>query len=419
MMNDMRILLLAAAFLSPSGIAQDPGQPLPPNVQVAPAGIQEWIQQLGSDKYRERLDAENKLRAQGKAAKGALEAAAADESDSEVQWRAKRLLRQLGGAGQQRVDGSKPQPARPGLVERSRSRRDQDPKSTDVQLRRASVDDVRVEFDRLFRELEQQHGIDVPRFRFFDDDFFKDIRSQVGQSHSQGTSVQITPGGVRVEVSETNEAGEADTKVYEAPDMETFRKKYPDVLKDGVKIGFNLKGMGLPSLPDDFLGGGRIQLGEPVRGFDWKMLRPRVVPFEKALRPPPVGQPTPPGAAEAVPPKGRRLGVMIQDLPDALRDYLELAPGVGLMIESVQRGTLAASLRLRAGDIVVGISGKKIGSPSDVRDALSLIKKGDDVEVAFIRRGERREASTKKVETAQADREQLQPKKAGSSEKIR
>ena len=128
-------------------------------------------------------------------------------------------------------------------------------------------------------------------------------------------------------------------------------------LKDGVKIGFNLKGMGLPSLPDDFLGGGRIQLGEPVRGFDWKMLRPRVVPFEKALRPPPVGQPTPPGAAEAVPPKGRRLGVMIQDLPDALRDYLELAPGVGLMIESVQSGTLAASLRLRAGDIVVGISG--------------------------------------------------------------
>jgi hypothetical protein len=277
-------------------------------------------------------------------------------------------------------------------------------------------------------QLRQEHGIDVPPP--FDGEFWSpwdsmtELRSYIGPKTSpfgsHGSSVQITPDGVRVEVRETNEDGESDTKVYEAPDMEAFKKKYPDVLKKAGATTFDFKGLGLPGLlPEIQWDSGRIELDKLVPGFDRKMLTPRVIPFEKAFRPPVVGQPTPPRAADAVPPKGRRLGVRIQDLPAALRDYLELAPGVGLMIESVQSGTLAASLRLRAGDIVVGISGKKIGSPSDVRDALSQIKKGEDVEVAFIRRGERREASTKKVETAQAGREQLQPKKAGSSEKIR
>jgi len=348
MMNDMRTLLLATAFLTTSGVAQDPGQSQPPVVHSAPAGVQKWIRQLGSDSYRERLDAENKLRAKGKLAKKALEAAAADERDSEVQWRARRLLRQL---------EKKQSESNPGLTERGlteRGRQQDRAKEREIVRRRSGsngdVDDVRAEFDRIFRELERDHGIEVPRVRFFDDTFFDDIRKQMQrgmnrgllrggatQGQSQGMSVQVTPKGVRVEVTETGKDGKSDTKVYEAPDMETFHKKHPGVLDKGSTNGrrgdIGLKGLGLTD-PREQIDRLKLEMGKADRGFGWQLLKPRVVPFDKAFRPPAVGLPQ--LEVPAVPAKGRRLGIQIKAIPDSLRGYLELESGSGLMIDLVQ-----------------------------------------------------------------------------------
>lgn len=425
MMNDMRTLLLTAAFLTPFVSAQEAGSQ-PPQVRVTPDGVQKWIRQLGSDSYRDRLDAENKLRAKGKAAKSALEAAAGDERDPEVQWRAKRLLRQLAKP----EAGGESDSTERGLVDRNRPRDSGQDREIVRGGRRESggqgrarrdlrgIGDVQAEFDRIFRELERDHGVDVPRFRFFDDRFFDDIRAQMermqvggrpgggGTSQSQGMSVQMGPDGVRVEVTETDENGDSDTKVYTAPDMETFHKKHPGVLKKGgANIG--LRGLGLTD-PDNLLDGLRMQMGKPERGFGWQLLKPQVVPLDRAFRPAPVGQPKLDNPA--VPAKGKRLGVQIKPIPTTLRDYLELAPGTGLMVDVVQQDTLAAALRLQPGDIVVAINGAKIDGVPAVQKALGSIKAGSDVKVEFIRRGERREATAKKQHDAARAREEIAPK---------
>ena len=438
MMIDMRTILLLTAILAGSTVAQDPVPSPSVNLHPAKAGAQHWIQQLGSDSYRDRLEAENKLRELGGKAKAALEVAAKDESDGEVQWRAKRLLRQLEKAELQEAKSGVGKGTRPGLVERRSADRDQSDRGQGdrgqgptIERRRrdqdigglGGVDDMRNRFDRLFRRMEKMHGLDVPRHRFFDDTFFNDLKAQMErgqsglQSSGNSTSVQIGPNGVHVEVTETDKDGKQQTKIYDAPDMETFRKLHPDVLPESRR-GLMGGGLGLQSFGrsnmSDLLDELRVDATAPERGFDWKLLKPRVVPFDQGFR----EQSDQSGGSVAapVPPTGRRLGVQIKPIPDALRDYLEMEPEVGLMVDAVQKDTLAEALRLRSGDIVTKINGSKIGSAADVQKALGAIKKGADVEVEFLRRGDRREATTKKQHDAQATREVLEP---GRKQRVR
>lgn len=422
-MMNMRTLLLVSAILTGTTSAQDP-VPTPPVGLPAPAGAEHWIQRLGNDSYRVRLEAENKLRELGGKAKKALEAAAKDESDSEVQWRAKRLLRllrQLEKAELQSRKGKDPSREESGLVERRRPGGrgqgptiERDARGRDV----GGIDDMREQFDRLFRRMEEMHGLDVPRHRFFDDTFFQDLREQMrggrmgfgpigkGQigkgpigkgSVGSSKSVQIGPDGVRVEVTETGEDGKPETKVYDAPDMETFRKKHPGVLQESRGgLGLRMFGGGIDDIMDEM----RVETGAPQRGFEWQLLKPRVIPFDRGFQPERAEGMVPAAPAPAT---GRRLGILVKPIPQALRDYLEMAPGIGLMVDSIQEDTLAEALRLRSGDIVTKINGSKIGSAEDVGEALGAIKKGDDVEVEFLRRGERREAKTKKQHDAVMD----------------
>jgi hypothetical protein len=447
----MHTLLLVAAILTSTVVAQDPVPApsvtipaVPPAAPqgTAPVAAQHWIQRLGSDSYRDRLEAEDKLREMGGNAKAALDTAAKDGRDGEVQWRAKRLLRQLekarlqsgkAGVGKSGVDQG------PGLVER---------RSTDGSgakgrsrgptiERRARADrpreiggreDMRNEFERLFRDIEKMHGLDVPRDRIFDDTFFKGLNSQM-QPGSRGNSksVQVGPDGVHVEVTEPGKDGKPETKVYDAPNMEAFLKMHPGVLQE-TRGGLGLRSFDrskLKGLLDEM----RVEAQAPQRGFEWQLLKPRVVPFEKGFRPSPEqprseqprsgqadpGQPSRKDTA-AVPPTGRRLGIQTKAIPESLRAYLEMAPDIGLMVDAIQEDTLAAALRLQSGDIVTKINGSKVGSPDDVQKALGAIKKGADVEVEFIRRGDRREATTKKQHDAQAVRGVLKP---GSNKRVR
>lgn len=443
-MNAMHTLLLVAAILTSTVVAQDPvpapsvtTPAVPPAAPkgTAPVDAQHWVQRLGSDSYRDRLEAEDKLREMGGNAKAALDTAAKDERDGEVQWRAKRLLRQLekarlhsgkAGVGKARVDQG------PGLVERrstdgsgskgrSRGPTIEQRARADRPREIGGREHMRNEFERLFRDMEKMHGLDVPRDRIFDDTLFKGLNSRM-QPGSSGNSksVQVGPDGVHVEVTATGKDGKPETKVYDAPNMEAFLKLHPGVLQE-TRGGLGLRSFDrskLKGLLDEM----RVEAKAPQRGFEWQLLKPRVVPFEKGFRPSPgqprSGQRAPrqPGlgqssrkVAGAVPPTGRRLGIQTKAIPESLRAYLEMAPGIGLMVDVIQEGTLAAALRLRSGDIVTKINGSKVGSPDDVQKALGAIKKGADVEVEFIRRGDRREATTKKQHDAQAVRGVLKP----------
>lgn len=368
-MNLRAIGLVSGALLS--GLAAEATllAQEPPKAE-APRAAEAWIRDLGADSYKQRLAAERALRELGEDALPALKKAAEDSDDAEVQWRSKRLIRQIergdtavGGAIEEREP-------------RDGWRRDREPRQW-----RGGLPDARDQFEDMFRRLERDFGIDIPRSRFFRDDFFRDLDQQFRdlrglqgrlQGMSRGMSMQVGPDGVRVEVEEKNEKGETERKVYEAPDMETFREQYPDVLKKhGLMLGDGKSPFGFRNF------GGDLQLP----GFEIPQIEIQPFDFDTS---PPNWQLTPP----APPADGERLGVFIRDeVPPQVREYLNLDAGVGLMIESVQDGTIAADLGLERGDIVTAIGGSAIGSAADVRAALAEIEAGSRVEVTWIRRG--------------------------------
>jgi hypothetical protein len=401
-MIDLRTVVLVAGLgLGSAVCAQEPGTPPQAAGQEAQRGSERWIRDLGSESYRTRLQAEKELRKLGDKALPDLKKAAEESEDHEVQWRARRLIRQIEGGDQ-------------GLQQRQGRVRDEAGQQPRLQWwgdRQGLPDPIRRQFDQLFREMEQQFGLDIPRARFFQDDFFQDLDEQMkaGTSRSQGMSVQIGPdGAVRVEVKEADESGKVETKVYEAPDLQTFEQQYPGVL------GKNGLGFGLRAWPLD---------GPPALR---DLLAPRMERLQRRNQPGfDVGME--PEAEAAAPPEGKRLGAIVRpEIPAGVREYLELEDGVGLMIEGVQPGSLAEAVGLRQGDIVVRIAGRPVGGTQDVQEALGGVEVGASVEVRFLRKGVEKvatapkpEAKTAPAEPPHGKAERLQRRDAGAGDGIR
>jgi membrane-associated protease RseP (regulator of RpoE activity) len=191
--------------------------------------------------------------------------------------------------------------------------------------------------------------------------------------------------------------------------METFQRNYPGVLpKNGTGLGLSPFGgkdltEGLDAL--------RGMVGTLPGGIDWRLLKPQVIPFDHGrVLLPRSGVGAPQGGRVApVPRSGERLGIVIKEMPEVLRTYLELSPGAGLMVDSVQSDTLAEALGLKANDIVMSINDRRIHSPASVQKALADIPKGDVVTVKIVRRGERRERTATKLRDAKSSRQPLKP----------
>ncbi len=341
---------------------------------TAPKSAADYVHDLGSDSFRLRIQAERGLRQLGQDALPELRKAADDGADAERQWRARRLVRQIergdtGGLAR-RDAGDDSQPGQNG---RRRS-----PGA-------AAPDDIQDRFDQLFRGLESDFGVDIPRSRFFRDDFFRDLQEQMqglqqmpmAGGNGQSMSMQSGPDGVRVEIRSRNDKGEEESKVYEAPDLETFQQKYPGVLQQhGLGLGFGL-GNGLRTL---HFGNGLQGLGLP------QGLAPMPLAHRGEAGDDDDEDDGQPAQAVVLPPAGKRLGVVVRpEIPKDLRDYLGLDGG--LMVEQVQDGTLASSMQIKAGDIVLEIGGSKIASTKDVQDALGAIAAGAPVEVTLLRQG--------------------------------
>jgi hypothetical protein len=393
-MIDLRAFVVFALALSVNLPAQEP-EPAP-TPQTPPAvaetkGVEHWIRDLGSDSYQTRLKAEGALRKLGKEALPGLKKAAENEADSEVQWRARRLVRQIEkGANQGLVERPKTDTTEPEVTEQGESRAR--PRTRFFRMPQG-FPDMREQFESLFERFERDFGVDIPRARFFEDDFFKDLQEQMkaGRGTSQGTVLQIGPdGSVHVEISERNEKGEVERKVYDAPDMQSFQQQYPDVLKkNGLYLGLNewprtLRAFGGKTWP-----GFKLEPG-------WK-LDQRWQPYGQLL----------PGTqddlfAPAAPaPVGKRLGIVVHPIPPELREHLELQADTGLMVESVQEGSLAEGLGLQRGDIVVQIESTAIGSSMDVQKVLGGIEAGKQVEVKFLRKGKEMTAKATKTEAVE------------------
>jgi len=110
------------------------------------------------------------------------------------------------------------------------------------------------------------------------------------------------------------------------------------------------------------------------------------------------------------------LGVSIQDLTPELAQAFSLSQHQGAVISAVQPGSPAAKAQLEPGDIVLAINGRKMKSSMDVRNAIGLLRIGDEVDVRVLRKGEtlNRTAEIGAPKISREDGKKVHPRLSGT-----
>jgi serine protease Do len=84
-----------------------------------------------------------------------------------------------------------------------------------------------------------------------------------------------------------------------------------------------------------------------------------------------------------------RIGVALAPLSPDLSDQLNVPDGTrGVVVRSVEPGSPADQAGLEAGDVIVGVGGKKVTSPSDAASAIRGAAKDHAVALRIIRNGQ-------------------------------
>ena len=110
------------------------------------------------------------------------------------------------------------------------------------------------------------------------------------------------------------------------------------------------------------------------------------------------------------------LGVQAQDLDARLARALELAEGRGAVITQVVPESPAEKAGLQAGDVIVRLNGKAIGSADELSNTEGLLPIGKALDVEFVRRGSSRNAKLTLIASSaqQLGGEKLDPRLNGA-----
>jgi membrane-associated protease RseP (regulator of RpoE activity) len=84
------------------------------------------------------------------------------------------------------------------------------------------------------------------------------------------------------------------------------------------------------------------------------------------------------------------LGVKPQDLNADLAGYFNVKEHEGILVAEVVENGPAEKAGIKAGDVIVQLDNKKTTEPDDIQSILSDKEDGDKVEIAFVRKGERK-----------------------------
>jgi Do/DeqQ family serine protease len=82
-----------------------------------------------------------------------------------------------------------------------------------------------------------------------------------------------------------------------------------------------------------------------------------------------------------------RLGIEMQAVTPDIAEGLRLPEIRGALISRIEPGASADRAGLKPGDVVVGINGREVDNPADLRARLGLTPAGERVELAVIRNG--------------------------------
>lgn len=325
----------------------------------AQTGSLERVADIDRDAWRKRLEdpsLEDRLRAfdevvelarRDDAMRSALADWSRDGGARELAWTSKLALREL--------DTSRPSGSEQGGWRRfggrsgtddpffgGRGFADLEQRFEELQRRFGGLDSM---FGDLQREMERAfggaHGL-VPQ------------QGNGARSQAQSYSMQVGPDGVKVEVTEEVD-GKRETKSYTADSLEDLYTQHPE-LRDRIGSTPRVDVFGLPGL----------QRRTAPRLDD----APRL---DKRPAKPLLGAGTP---------RTDILGVVWSRPEPKVVEEAKLATGVGLRVDSVQPGTIAETLGVRAGDVLIELNGTPLEDGEDVRRVLR--ERAHDADVVLV-----------------------------------
>ena len=96
------------------------------------------------------------------------------------------------------------------------------------------------------------------------------------------------------------------------------------------------------------------------------------------------------------------LGIAMQpvELPQALVSELKINP-IGLMVMNVEPGSPSAQAGIMLGDIITGVKGSHISGVEHLQAALRELKRGDSLDLTYVRGGKTATASVKVADRPQ------------------
>jgi serine protease Do/serine protease DegQ len=90
-----------------------------------------------------------------------------------------------------------------------------------------------------------------------------------------------------------------------------------------------------------------------------------------------------------------QLGVYIQDLTPELAQAFGMDRNAGAVISQIVPDSPAARAGLREGDVVTEVNGRRIDDAADLRNAVGLLRVGQEVELIVLRQGRMREITAR------------------------
>ncbi|HEX6930277.1 MAG TPA: Do family serine endopeptidase, partial [Gammaproteobacteria bacterium] len=89
------------------------------------------------------------------------------------------------------------------------------------------------------------------------------------------------------------------------------------------------------------------------------------------------------------------LGVHVQNVTGDLAKAFGLEEADGALVASVLPGSSAEEAGVQAGDVIVGVNGQPVEDMGDLRNAIGLLRVGQEIRLELVRDGERRIVTTK------------------------
>lgn len=363
------------------------------------AEIVSLIEKLGAEKYEDREAAFEALEKVGDAARPHLKKAL-DNEDAEIRWRASRLLAALDGRIVVQLEDAPPATEKKRDMGVFRDRLKElkelpgfEQRPLDNDFFKQNDEFFEGPFGEIFKELLGESASQP--FRMFGRPGFPDkgfpdmemLMKQLGQTDGgldisisgQAMSYRMTQqddngtttyeldvdkdGKVTAVVTSKDENGDEKENRYEAEDMESFRKNYPEIAGK-FEQGTSPFLFSIPGGGQNIFG---LKRGDAKQGLKWSVPK-----LDKVQR--------------------KTLGVYLDpEGPNkVLRAHMGLKANEGVIIEKVLSGSFAHKIDLKPMDIIVSIGDRTIGNVEDIRKALDVIEDGDEVELKVYRNGEKK-----------------------------